>query len=225
MTQINTGDLELIRQNIMDVRIKIDVYDEINGDHLDTLECGVINGSSGIDAESDVRRSFCVTAVPVKNKFLTVNKNGIIWMNRIIKMQIGISDRVHNQWRWYQQGVYVFQNTSATYDATTNQITMNCADLMAKLDGTKNGQSGALIIQYPAYAEDSATGQIIQYNYIRDAVITTLTQLGKITEYEIDEIGEFKGMPDYNPDYLEYREQSKVQVRDGSYMEIGRAHV
>ena len=203
MTQINTGDLELIRQNIMDVRIKIDVYDEINGDHLDTLECGVINGSSGIDAESDVRRSFCVTAVPVKNKFLTVNKNGIIWMNRIIKMQIGISDRVHNQWRWYQQGVYVFQNTSATYDATTNQITMNCADLMAKLDGTKNGQSGALIIQYPAYAEDSATGQIIQYNYIRDAVITTLTQLGKITEYEIDEIGEFKGMPDYNPDYLE----------------------
>ena len=218
MTQINTGDLELIRQNIMDVRIKIDVYDEINGDHLDTLECGVINGSSGIDAESDVRRSFCVTAVPVKNKFLTVNKNGIIWMNRIIKMQIGISDRVHNQWRWYQQGVYVFQNTSATYDATTNQITMNCADLMAKLDGTKNGQSGALIIQYPAYAEDSATGQIIQYNYIRDAVITTLTQLGKITEYEIDEIGEFKGMPDYNPDYLEYREQSKVQVRDGSYM-------
>ena len=58
---------------------------------------------------------------------------------------------------------------------------MNCADLMAKLDGTKNGQSGALIIQYPAYAEDSATGQIIQYNYIRDAVITTLTQLGKIT--------------------------------------------
>lgn len=223
MTQINTGDLELIRQNIMDVRIKIDVYDEINGDHLDTLECGVINGSSGIDAESDVRRSFCVTAVPVKNKFLTVNKNGIIWMNRIIKMRIGISDRVHNQWRWYQQGVYVFQNTSATYDATTNQITMNCADLMAKLDGTKNGQSGALIIQYPAYAEDSATGQIIQYNYIRDAVITTLTQLGKITEYEIDEIGEFKGMPDYNPDYLEYREQSKVQVRDGSYMETWNA--
>ena len=56
MIQINTRDLKLICQNIIDLKIKIDVYDEISGEHLDTLECGIINGSSSIDAESDVRR-------------------------------------------------------------------------------------------------------------------------------------------------------------------------
>ena len=193
MIQINTRDLKLICQNIIDLKIKIDVYDEISGEHLDTLECGIINGSSSIDAESDVRRTFCVTAVPLKNKFLTVNRDGIIWLNRIIKIQIGILDRISGQWHWYKQGTYVFANTTANYDAANNQITMNCSDLMTKLDGTKNGQLGALIIKYPAYEEDSETGQIIKYNYIRDAVITTLTQLGKITDYEIDDIGEFKG--------------------------------
>ena len=223
MIQINTRDLKLICQNIIDLKIKIDVYDEISGEHLDTLECGIINGSSSIDAESDVRRTFCVTAVPLKNKFLTVNRDGIIWLNRIIKIQIGILDRISGQWHWYKQGTYVFANTTANYDAANNQITMNCSDLMTKLDGTKNGQLGALIIKYPAYEEDSETGQIIKYNYIRDAVITTLTQLGKITDYEIDDIGEFKGIPDYNVDYLEYREKSKIQVKDGTYMETWNA--
>lgn len=219
MIQINTRDLKIIAQNILDLRLKIDVYNEKNGEHLDTLECGIVNGSSSIDAESDVRRTFCVTAVPLKNKYLTVSRDGIIWLNRIIKIQIGILDRVYNTWHWYKQGCYVFSNTSATYDSTTNQITMNCSDLMTKLDGTKNGQLGALMIQYPAYEEDPVTGEIIKYNYIRDAVIATLSQLGKISEYEIDDIGELKGMPDYNADYMAYREQSKVRVKNGAYME------
>ena len=223
MIQINTRDLKLICQNVIDLRIKIDVYDERSGDYLDTIECEIINGTSSINAESDVRRTFCCTVLPLKNKYLTVNKNGIIWINRILKIQIGILDRVNKQWYWYKQGDYVFSNISATYDSTTNQITINCSDLMTKLDGTKNGQLGALIIQYPAYEEDPETGEIIKYNYIRDAIITTIKQLGKITKYEIDDIGEFKGMPDYNIDFLQYLEESKVLVKNGSYMETWNA--
>ncbi len=223
MTQINTKDLKLICQNIIELRIKIDIYDEINDTYLDTLECEIINGTSTINAESDVRRTFCVTAVPLKNKYLTVSNDGIIWINRILKIQIGVLDRVYNQWYWYKQGDYVFSNISANYDSTTNQITINCSDLMTKLDGTKNGQLGALIIQYPAYEEDPTTGEIIKYNYIRDAIITTLTQLGKITKYEVDDIGEFKAMPDYNIDFMQYREESKVQVKNGTYMETWNA--
>ena len=223
MIQLNTHDLKLITQNIIDIRVKIDVYDERNNIHLDTLECGIINGTSSINAESNVRRTFSLTAIPLKNKHLTVNKDGLIWINRIIKIQIGIYDRIYSQWHWYKQGSYVFSNTSATYDSSTNQIVIECYDLMSKLDGTKNGQLGALSIQYPAYEADQETGEIIKINYIRDAFITTLTQLGKISEYEIDEIGELKGFPEYNSNYLKYREESKIQVKDGSFMETWNA--
>ena len=44
-----------------------------------------------------------------------------------------------------------------------------------------------------SYEEDINTGEVIKYNYIRDAVITTLLQLGKQKEsqIEVDHIGEY----------------------------------
>ncbi len=223
MIQVNTQDLKIITQNVIDVRIKIKIYDERNGDYIGELECGTINGTETISAESDIRRTFSLTAVPLKNKYLIVDRNGILWINRIFKIEIGILDRVSNIWYWYKQGDYILSNTSISYDETTNQLTINCSDLMTKLDGTKNGQLGALQIIYPAYEEDKETGEVIKYHYIRDAIITALTQLGNFTEYEIDDIGELKGMPDYNAAYLDYREQSKVKVKDGTYMETWNA--
>ena len=223
MVEINARDLKIISQPVIEVRLRIDVYDECTDTHIDQLECGIVNGTESVNAESDVRRTLSITAVPVKNKRLTLDRNGIIWLNRKIKVQIGIKDRLSRNWRWYQQGIFVFSSTAITYDGTTNQLSLSCSDLMTKLDGTKNGQLGALTISYPAYEEDINTGEVIKYNYIRDAIITTLTQLGKITEYEIDDFGEFKGMPDYNPDYIQYREESKVAVKDGTYMETWNA--
>lgn len=214
---LNYNDIKIVRQNVLDLRLKIDIYDRLTNEHLDMLECGLINGTISIDAQSDIRTTASLTAVPVKNKRLHLDRDSIIWLNRLAKIQIGIYDIPNQQWHWYKQGDFVLTNYGINYDATTNEISISCADKMALLDGTKNGQLGALSISYPAYEEDINTGEVIKYNYIRDAVITTLSQFGGITDYEIDDIGEFKGMPDYNPEFEEYREQSKVQVKDGSY--------
>jgi hypothetical protein len=221
--QLNTRDLKIISQPVINIRLRIDVYDETTGAHLDQLECGLINGTFSIDSQSDIRRTFNIEATPIKNKRLEINEDGIIWLNRIIRAQIGIYDRVYQNWVWYQQGYYNITDSSVTYDATTNQITINCSDFMCKLDGTKNGQVGALSVVYPAYEEDETTGEVLKYNYIRDAVIATLEQMGHITDYEVDDIGEFKGMPDYNADWEKYREQSKVAVKDGTFMETWNA--
>ena len=77
MLQINARDLKIVSQPIIEVRLKIDVYDMRTDAHIDQLECGLINGGESINAESDVRRTFNITAVPVKNKRLTVDKDGI----------------------------------------------------------------------------------------------------------------------------------------------------
>ena len=226
MIQVNTNDLRLITQRQLNIRVKIDVYDERNNNHLDQLECGVINATFSISADSDVRRTSSLTVIPVKNKRLRFEKDGIIWMNRIIKMQIGIQDIRTGQYVYYPNGVYVFTNYGATYDATNNQIELSLSDLWTNFDGSRNGEiGGAETISFPAYEENPDTGEVIKYNYIRDAIITTLLQLGKLKEsqLQIDNVGEFKGMEDYNPDYLQYREQSKVQVKDGSYQETWNA--
>ena len=219
MLQVNTNDLRLITQRQLNIRVKIDVYDERNNNHLDQLECGVINATFSISADSDVRRTSSLTVVPVKNKRLRFEKDGIIWMNRIIKMQIGIQDIRTGQYIYYPNGVYVFVNYSATYDPITNQISLSLSDFWMNLDGSRKGQvGGAPTISFPAYVEDETTGEVIKYNYIRDIIITILTQLAgmKESDLEIQEVGEFKGMPDYNPDYIQYREESKVPLKASS---------
>lgn len=217
MYNISVSDVELLKQNIIDLRVRITIYHEVTGEYMDQLECGIISGSCTVSAESDVRRTFSLECTPINNDRLVVNEEGIIWLNRIIKLEIGILDTRDQVYVWYEEGRYVFTNMSATFDATTNTISLSCNDLVAKLDGTKNGQiGGAEEIEYPAYEADEETGEVIHYNYIREQILTTLTQLSFVKDYEVDEIGEYKGMPQYNDDYEEYREQSKVAVQDGT---------
>ena len=219
--QVNTRDLKILCQRPFHIRVKIDVYDEKRNIHLDQLECGIINATFSISAESDVRRTANLTVTPIKNKILKFEKDSIIWMNRIIKIQLGIYDNHYEKWNWYQQGVYVFANYGATYDATNNTLSLSLSDLWANLDGSRNGQiGGAETISFPAYEEDLNTGEIIKYNYIRDAIYTTLVQLGRLDEsnIQLDDIGEFKGMEQYNPDYMNYRNESSITVKDGSVM-------
>lgn len=217
MYSISVSDVELLKQNIIDLRVRITIYHENTGEYLDQLECGIISGSCTVSAESDVRRTFSLECTPVDNNRLVLDEEGMIWLNRIIKLEIGVLDIREQTYTWYEEGRYVFTNISATFDPVTNTISLSCNDLIAKLDGTKNGQiGGAETIEYPAYVEDETTGAVIHYNYIRDQVITTLTQLSFVTDYEIDEIGEYKGMPQYNSEYETYREQSKVPVQSGA---------
>lgn len=204
MIQITNEDLKLTTQKIITLKIQIDIYDEVTNQLLDSVK-GSISGSSGISAESDIRRTFSVNVIPDKRLHTTVSENGLIWVNRIAKIKIGIYNNRTKQYKWYRQGTYAFTNTSATYDTTNNQLTLNCSDLITKLDGTKNGQSGALTILLPAYKEDEETGEVIEYYSIRDTLISVLKKSTQITDYEIDDMGEHMAMPQYNEAYEEYR--------------------
>lgn len=105
---LNYNDIKIVRQNVLDLRLKIDIYDRLTNEHLDMLECGLINGTISIDAQSDIRTTASLTAVPVKNKRLHLDRDSIIWLNRLAKIQIGIYDIPNQQWHWYKQGDFVF---------------------------------------------------------------------------------------------------------------------
>ena len=189
------------------LKLKIEVLNSTQN-IIGILECGIISGSISISSESDVRRTANFVVQPTLTEKIRLTENSLLWLNKDIRMFIGLYNPRTKQYKYYPIGYYVYTDTSGTYDATTNSLTINCADFMKKLDGTKNGQLGALIISYPAYEENKETGEPIKYNIIRNAVIETLEKLASITNHRIDDIGEFYAMPEYNDDWEKYREEN-----------------
>lgn len=206
---ITNEDLMLILQQSSAPQaypLKIEVLDQ-NKQYVGEIE-GLVSGSVSITADSDIRRTASIVVTPTCTQHIKLEEGGLLWLDKDIRMYVGLYNVRSKTYKYYPLGYYIYTDTSASYDAETNQLTINCADFMKKLDGTKNGQLGALIVSYPAYQEDEETGEVIQYNIIKNAVIETLEKLANIKNYLIDDIGEFYAMPDYNEDWEGYRKRN-----------------
>lgn len=189
------------------IKLKMEVLDQdrrIAG----ILECGLTDGSMSISGESDIRRTAGFVVQPTMKEKLKLTENSLLWLNMDIRMSVGLYDPGTGEYRYYPLGYYVYTDTSGTYDAAANSLTVNCSDFMKKLDGTRNGQLGASVIRYPAYEENEQTGEVIKYHVIRDAVMETLRNLAGITDYRIDDMGEHRALPDFNRNWLQYRSEN-----------------
>lgn len=208
---ITQEDLLIVLHHSADkcLKLKIEVLDQ-NQRIIGYLECGIQSGSMSINGESDVRRTANFVIQPTLKEKIKLTENSLLWLNKDIRMSVGLFNSRTKQYKYYSIGCYVYTDTSGTYDATTNSLTINCSDFMKKLDGTKNGQLGSLVISFPAYRENEETGEVIEHNIIRNAVIKILEQLAQITNYRIDDIGEYKALPEYNDDWKQYREENPI---------------
>lgn len=206
---ITQEDLLIVLQHTANPHLKlnIEVLDS-NGKIIGNIEPDIISGSMSINGQSDVRRTANFVVQPTLKEKIKLTENSLLWLNKDIRMSVGLYNPRIKDYKYYSLGCYVYTDTSGTYDATNDNLTINCADFMKKLDGTKNGQLGASIISYPAYKENEETGEVIEYNIIRNAVIETLEKLARITNHRIDDIGEYKALPDYNENWKQYRQEN-----------------
>lgn len=208
---ITQEDLMLVLQQSaapQTVRLKIEVLD--SSQQIVGTISGIVSGSMSVSGDADIRRTANFVIHPTLTEKIRLTENSLLWLNKDIRIYVGLYNIRTKQYKYYPLGTYVYTDASGTYDAVANSLTVNCADFMKKLDGTKNGQLGALTIRYPAYEENEETGEIIKYNTIRNAVMETLENLARITNYRIDDIGEYKAMPDYNDDWEKYREENET---------------
>lgn len=201
---VTQNDLNLMYQPHIKYSIKIEILneDQTVADVLVGMPSN--SGSCTIDANSDIRRTMEFSVIPTYTTNIKISEDSLIWINKEARLYIGVRDCRTNEDVWYSQGYYVFMNTTGTYDAVTNQLSVSCNDLISKLDGTKNGQTGVLKTIFPAYEENS-DGTVISYNVIRDQVVTVLKQMCNINDFIVEDIGEYKGIDKYNDDYLDYR--------------------
>lgn len=208
---VTQEDLMIVLQHSANpcLKLKTDILDE-KKKIIGSIEWGLQGGSMSINGESDVRRTANFTVQPTLKEKVKLTENSILWLNKDIQISIGLYNPRIRDYKYYPLGCYVYTDTSGTYDATTDNLTINCADFMKKLDGTKNGQLGSLIISFPAYKENEETGEVIEYNIIRNAIIEVLEKLARITNHRIDDIGEYKALPEYNEAWEEYREKNET---------------
>ena len=130
-------------------RILLEVYDNNTNMLLGEIE-GLVSGNISIDANSDIRRTGSIVVSPTRSQNIRIEEDNFIWVDKYVKMKIGLYHIRQKDYVWYSMGYYVYQNSSIQYDATTNQLTIQLNDFMARLNGTNNGSLGYSSMSFPA---------------------------------------------------------------------------
>lgn len=215
---ISTEDWRIVKQHVIQAMVEVIVKND--DDSIQARLTGIVNGGSmNIDSGSSIRRTASFSLVPTE-ELTNINEQSLIWIDKKVEISFGILDQrkrtgtyTHNgfnykgKYRWWKMGTFLYNNANLTFDASTYTLSIELSDMAMKLDGTTNGQlAGALTHVYAAYDEDPDTGQPLHYNTIKVALQKVLTCAG-VTNYHVEDIGEFYGIKRYNPNWQTYRVQ------------------
>lgn len=175
MAQINisASELNTARQKVQNKFVKIEL---LNSDFqtVDMLEGVCLNGSTSVDANSDMRRSATLKFIVADSSF-EVNANSKIWLDKYIRIYIGTESLAEQEIIYSNIGIFIIDAPTYEYDAVNNSVQLSGLDLMAKLSGLRNG-----------YLTGASSFTISAGENIRQAMIDTLG-LGGFTRYVCDE--------------------------------------
>lgn len=101
--------------------------------------------SLNVDAESDIRRTANINMV-LKDDSRQTNSNAFYWQvgnpywfDKYLQIYVAIQDVVTQEYVWVNEGIYMVNAPSITYDAVTNNLSFEAVDLMSKMTGLRNG--------------------------------------------------------------------------------------
>lgn len=160
-------------------------------------------GSYSINSESNVRRSTSMS-ICLDSQYRTesIEKKLYSWIGYNFSLQIGLYNIREDEYKWYDCGYYLITEGNTSYNATTNSLTVNLGDWFTSLDGTRNGQNGgAPTIEILNEVDGNPVS-------IQTGIVNLLKSETNYTDYIVEDIGEFYGLPQNNENYLEYREEN-----------------
>lgn len=172
--QPTQADLKVLRQSNQDVYIKLEILNK-NYKSIASIQGEMIDGSHKEDAESDIRNTATISLFVKDSSYLT-GSDKKIWLDKFVRLYIGITYQRTQEILWYPMGVFLFNQNSYTYDASTKTLSVNLLDLMCQLTGSRNGQTKGISHIIPV---DSG---------IRSAMISALSEGGFQFNYLIEDI-------------------------------------
>lgn len=204
---ITPAQWEAVRKHIVRANITLTVSEQ-DGTYIDEFK-GICNGGSiNLDGNSAVRRTASFSITPT-DQITNISEQSLVWLNKNVTVTLYVNGEA------FHMGEFLYTSANATYDSSTNLMTIELSDWMAKLDGTINGQiGGAPTIVCPAYKEDPETGEPLEYSTIKGYITKQLEACGiteyvpggpRMNRYVVEEIGEYYCMP--HPDHPEWNWQ------------------
>lgn len=175
--QITQLQYNTSKQAMRNIRIMVNLLD-FSYRTISSFSGNVISGSLSADAGSDIRYTCDIVMVLTDNSF-DVKAGGKIWLDRLVQIYVGVDDILTGETAWTNKGIYLINQPSYSYDATTNTLSFSCVDLMAKMTGMRGGY---LKYQY----------KIPQDSSVRNAIIACLKENG-FTKYVVSECANIDG--------------------------------
>lgn len=197
--ELTQQQINVLQQNLRRKEVKIELLDQ-NFKIIDSLEGHAIGGTLDKNADNNIRRSgnieLAIPNIPAAVKFLdqldgfTVEAGGKIWIDKYVGISIGIHDILTGDVVWYKYGIVLINNPTRLFSGTDFIISFECIDLMAKLTGDRQGQltGTTTMIEKGYYTNDINGNPIYVKTKLRDALISTITDLGGFTKYRISEM-------------------------------------
>lgn len=133
-------DMGLILQPTIRTAIRINTLDA-NYNIIGELQGGLVDISSNIKADSDIRNTCNLTMVVNEGQDFA-NTLPSIWMDKLARVFFGIWDEIREQYVWYIQGTYLYTQNSCTYDQATRQLTLTLSDIMASVTSIRGSMIG-----------------------------------------------------------------------------------
>ena len=162
-------------QSTRTLYIKISLYSsELK--KLDEIQGVALSGNIDMQYDSAIRKS-CSISLVVKDSSFLIGEDKKIWINKIIKIDVGIKNIILDEIVWFNKGYYYIDSPSLKYDSKTKELSFTGLDQMCNLNGTLRGNLETKIII------DADTN-------ISTAIKATAQTLGKVSKLNIEEINQ-----------------------------------
>lgn len=151
----NQKQFDTTLQSIRNIDCKLFVLD-YDYTILDEISGKTESVSLSVNAESDIRRTANINIV-LKDDSRQTNSNifywqvgNPYWFDKYIQIYVAIQDVNTQEYVWVNEGIYMVNSPTISYDATTNNLSFEAVDLMSKMTGLRNGQLEGMTYTIPA---------------------------------------------------------------------------
>ena len=172
MINIGAEDYNVLKQQYIKKYIRLELLD-FQYNIVDELSGNMTKCSINVDSTSDLRRS-CDLGFVVTTSTFDIKAGSKIFLDKMVRPYVGYENMRTGEIQWYNQGIYLVNNPQWSYNASTNEISMQALDLMSKLTGLRNGNL------------EGIPTVIAKDENVREAIIKTI-ELGGFTKYICEE--------------------------------------
>ena len=162
----------VVLQQYKEVYLKVDL---LNDDFTinDSFTGVLVSDNFSMNSDSKQRRTYNCTLI-VKDHTFLIGQDNKIWFDKYIRPYYGIKNIRTNTIHYWLLGTFVYVSADYTWSATECNLSLQCADMMALYDGTRDG-----IINQNRYNEISGD---TAYGF----------KIPQVSEYETDSTGKIK---------------------------------